>query len=410
MDAMGYNTAETQLVNAIISNGHTVTVNSLPIALPAGFVSTCVDPVNGYDWLCFFGSQDFTSLTTQIKTFIDSGGKVFYQYEVSCCDISTTSVASILSSVTGLTITPNANPYVALGSTTGAYSSNNTCCTFTGNAYRGLDGVPSLNQLTATASTGTPAYTVCPNFGFHFSTTEFVGTAHNGAFCGMGDVNIWYNADEPFGSGGSTPVNMNVVDYFFPNTSCPTCSLYPKGCLLNGSGSVLNIDLGIDTLLCTNDTLILDVTTSGATYTWQDGSSNSTFQVTGPGVYSVSVQVGTCLSASDNISITYHTCDTTIIGPTPLPGILTMPNVLTPNNDDQNDLFVPILMENISSATLLIYNRWGQKLFETSDLKTGWNGKTDGKNCPDGVYFWILDYTDNAGTRFGLQGSLSLLQ
>ena len=51
------------------------------------------------------------------------------------------------------------------------------------------------------------------------------------------------------------------------------------------------LELGDSQVLCEGDFLTLDVTTSGATYEWQDGSSNSTYDVLDPGMYSVVVDL-----------------------------------------------------------------------------------------------------------------------
>ena len=77
MNSFGYNTAGAELIAEITSNGHTITTNTGPFTLPPGFTSTCVDPVNGYDWLCFFGDNDFTPLIPQIQAFIDAGVGIF---------------------------------------------------------------------------------------------------------------------------------------------------------------------------------------------------------------------------------------------------------------------------------------------------------------------------------------------
>src|SRR5688572_14060827 len=79
MNGGGYTSAEPQMVSAITANGHTVVVNSTTLtSLPAGFTSRCIDPVNGYDWLCFFGNMSYSGLLSQVQSFIDVGGKVFY--------------------------------------------------------------------------------------------------------------------------------------------------------------------------------------------------------------------------------------------------------------------------------------------------------------------------------------------
>src|SRR4051812_8149049 len=166
----GYNQCDAAISNGISSLGHTV-VLALPgvITLPPGFTSACVDPVNGYHWLCFFGVEDYTSLIPQIKTFIDNGGKVFFQYEVVCCSSSSNSVAVIASALTGLSITPDPNSYIALGSANvPSWESVNlrgSCVTVIGNAYKCLNGLPPANQLNATGTlnSASPPHTTCEN-------------------------------------------------------------------------------------------------------------------------------------------------------------------------------------------------------------------------------------------------------
>jgi gliding motility-associated-like protein len=308
MNSAGYNTAGNELITAIIANGHTVFVNPGPFNLPAGFTSTCNDPVNGYDWLCFFGDNDFTPLTAQISAFIDAGGKVYYQYEVSCCMQSANAAAQIASSLTGLPITPNANAYIALdGSAQGGWEATNLgCCApaFVGNAYKGMDGLPVANQLVATANLNgsTPLIGTCTNFGFYFTTTDF-GAPNQGAFVGIGDINFWYDGGEPWANGGTDPINPALVDWLFPATGA-TCYLFPPGCMQNYNNPTLQVDIGNDTTLCQGDNLLLDATTAGATYIWQDNSTNPTFNVTVAGTYYVQVS-NACGSTTDTVVINY---------------------------------------------------------------------------------------------------------
>ncbi|MFN6037142.1 MAG: gliding motility-associated C-terminal domain-containing protein [Bacteroidota bacterium] len=101
-----------------------------------------------------------------------------------------------------------------------------------------------------------------------------------------------------------------------------------------------------------------------------------------------------------------------------VPGTLFTPdvttNIFTPNNDGKNDLFHPYYNEviNILTGGLLqqyidyasaeysieIYNRWGQKVFESSDYSKQWNGKNSNNvDCDDGTYFWITNYKSRCG-------------
>lgn len=68
-------------------------------------------------------------------------------------------------------------------------------------------------------------------------------------------------------------------------------------------------------------------------------------------------------------------------------------NVFTPNNDGINDVF-DLKIENDVSYHLQIFNRWGEKVFESKDKNVDWNGKVNntGKDCAPGSYFWIWDF------------------
>jgi len=92
------------------------------------------------------------------------------------------------------------------------------------------------------------------------------------------------------------------------------------------------------------------------------------------------------------------------------PIILEMPNVFTPNSDGNNDTFHPLINIGISISVLTIYNRWGQKLFETNDINKGWDGKYHENECPDGTYFWILNYKTPKNDSNTEKGFLTLFK
>jgi gliding motility-associated-like protein len=73
-------------------------------------------------------------------------------------------------------------------------------------------------------------------------------------------------------------------------------------------------NLGPNTTLCTGQSLTLDATVAGATYLWQDGSTNSSFNVTAPGNYGVTVTALGC-SSSDNVQVNYNPVPVVDIGP-----------------------------------------------------------------------------------------------
>ena len=67
----------------------------------------------------------------------------------------------------------------------------------------------------------------------------------------------------------------------------------------------------------------------------------------------------------------------------------TLPNAFTPNGDGSNDLYTPYPYCFIESIELLVFNRWGQLVFQTKDPNINWNGENlKGKDLPSGTYFY----------------------
>lgn len=64
-------------------------------------------------------------------------------------------------------------------------------------------------------------------------------------------------------------------------------------------------------------------------------------------------------------------------------------NCFTPNSDGSNDKF-KISEYKCDNIKMAIYTRWGTKIFETSNLEEGWNGKANNIDCPDGIYLLLL--------------------
>lgn len=101
--------------------------------------------------------------------------------------------------------------------------------------------------------------------------------------------------------------------------------------------------------------------------------------------------------------------------PIALDAPLYMPNVFTPNNDGVNELFLPIIadIECIEELTFRVWNRWGEKIFETTTPGVGWNGSCKhGKHyVSDGVYVWEVIYRAAGAAESGrLTGTVSVLR
>ncbi|MBO9571744.1 MAG: gliding motility-associated C-terminal domain-containing protein [Chitinophagaceae bacterium] len=231
--------------------------------------------------------------------------------------------------------------------------------------------------------------------------------------------------------------------------------------------NALSVNIGADTTICENETLMLDAGNQLLDYTWQDGSKNNSFAVNARGLYIVTVSNGTC-TAKDSVQVNYIKkpvfnlgedkmfCNGDIItlgnqldniysylwedGSTSakrtvnkpgtfrltasnecgsftdevvvLPGgcKLAIPNAFTPDGDGKNDVFKISKTYGLSSFYMQVFNRWGHKIFESRDQSQGWNGTLAGKNCDVGSYAYIISYRIDDGTPVTLKGTVTLIR
>ena len=90
-----------------------------------------------------------------------------------------------------------------------------------------------------------------------------------------------------------------------------------------------------------------------------------------------------------------------------------MPNAFTPNGDGTNDYFIGKgYEEGISEFQMQIWDRWGAKVFETEDLRQGWDGTLNnrGKPMPGGVYLYIVRYRSSRGKKHLMKGYATLVR
>jgi gliding motility-associated-like protein len=79
---------------------------------------------------------------------------------------------------------------------------------------------------------------------------------------------------------------------------------------------------------------------------------------------------------------------------------LFVPNAFSPNGDGNNDDFIGIgFTENIIEYKMEIWNRWGQKLFKTTDMEEAWSGSpyNNGNTVQDGTYVYVITIMDDCG-------------
>ncbi|MBL7812351.1 MAG: gliding motility-associated C-terminal domain-containing protein [Bacteroidetes bacterium] len=89
--------------------------------------------------------------------------------------------------------------------------------------------------------------------------------------------------------------------------------------------------------------------------------------------------------------------------------VIFVPNAFTPDGNGLNDRFLPS-SGGLKTYDLRIYNRWGEKVFETRNTELGWDGLYKEKPAQEGVYVWAVRYTDFRDKVYEAKGTLHLLR
>ncbi len=170
-----------------------------------------------------------------------------------------------------------------------------------------------------------------------------------------------------------------------------------------------NFDFNPTTPTLYNSTISLDNKSSQAsTYAWLSNqqllSTSTNYTITNPGIgkYCYQLKAFNVLGCADSITKCFEQTDT-------LKSIAFVPSAFSPNGDNLNDI-IYALGSNITLIYFSIYNRYGERIFSTYNIKLGWDGYLRGKRCEVGTYYYMLKYTDLAGRSHLIKGDISLIR
>lgn len=283
-----------------------------------------------------------------------------------------------------------------------------TGCNF---IYNGVS-LPSTMQCQLGLPSFIPAYLRTP-----FSFSHTIPNCSRTVDFFLSDTSIVNNVLWNFGYPPSG--NSNTSTVFFPSHTFSSHGLYhvsvivSHGCSVDTIKKTVTINsitpivwLGNDTSICNGNKFILDAGNSGSTYLWQDGSTDERYEVSQSGIFWVMVQTA-CDTVSDSITVVLRDCEDTCSYAS------FIANCFTPNGDSVNDTYYPKILCPVSNYEFIIFNRWGEKIFETNNEFSAWDGNYKGKNCPESVYYWCLHYDDNSQSSshvHSLRGFVTLLR
>ena len=144
-------------------------------------------------------------------------------------------------------------------------------------------------------------------------------------------------------------------------------------------------DLGPDTSICMGQVLTLTCPLANLEYKWSTNETTQSIDVTESGVYSVEINDG-CFVRSDSVEVEVLDAGAA--------GIFELPGAFTPNNDELNDRY-NLAYEDVEFITfkMEVWNRWGEKIFETDDPAFGWDGRFESELMPSDVYICLMEAT-----------------
>jgi gliding motility-associated-like protein len=87
-----------------------------------------------------------------------------------------------------------------------------------------------------------------------------------------------------------------------------------------------------------------------------------------------------------------------------------VPTAFTPNGDGKNDVFRPIAVGMTQIQFFRVFNRWGEKVFETTQNEDGWDGRIGGKLQASGTFVWVVKGIDFNGKEFFAKGTVTLIR
>ena len=88
-----------------------------------------------------------------------------------------------------------------------------------------------------------------------------------------------------------------------------------------------------------------------------------------------------------------------------------VPNAFTPNGDNYNNLFLPVILGS-QKYEMWIYDRWGMQLWHSTDPGKGWDGRVEGKPeiVQQDVYVWLIRVTDILNKKHRYVGSVTIVK
>lgn len=302
-------------------------------------------------------------------------------------------ISGIFTSSAGLSVNANTGELNLSNSLPGTYTITNT-----------IESPP----CSAVAATAIITITAFPATTFSYAENLYCQsendpspTYSNGGVAGAFTSTTGLSIDANTGQidlSASTSGNYTVTNTIAATGGCPTVVSTESITL-----SAPTANAGTDVTINASTSTQLNAIGSG-TYNWTPSESLSCISCQNPiatplqtTTYTVAVTDTNGCTATDDITVTID-C-----------GEVSVPSAFSPNNDNANELEC-VFGKCIESMTFIIFDRWGEKVFETANQNQCWDGTSKGKPVNSDVFVYYLKVTFLTGQKIIRQGNISLIR
>ena len=247
-------------------------------------------------------------------------------------------------------------------------------------------------------------------------TLQFTNTSNATANCewDFGDGNTFIGCDNVFNTyeeGGVYSVSLTAYD----DNGCFNDVTYTDFITVHQTPTAaMNIDPQV-LFPEASTTNITNTSVGGSMYLWNMGDSPQNFGFFEPGEYTYSPNVLDTFIVTLTVYSDQGCIDSTsgfvVFWNDPF---FYAPNSFTPDANNINEVWKPVFSspENVGRYELHVYNRWGERVFETMDVHDGWDGIVDnsGNMAQDGVYTWKLSFKWYDQRTYQMTGHITLIK
>jgi gliding motility-associated-like protein len=225
---------------------------------------------------------------------------------------------------------------------------------------------------------------------------------------GDGNTSNIKNPKHTYTKGGNYNVRLILID----NATCNLADTIVKTIYISNIGNI-SISATADqyTIYKGKSTTLHANPGSGYGYTWSPAGSLNNASSPNPLAYPDTTTTYT-LFLSDPILAQCRLADTVTINVIDIvckePHIF-VPDAFTPNDDKNNDILY-VRGSNIQEIYFAVYNRWGEKVFETKDKNIGWDGTYNGMKADPAVFDFYLEVTCVDDQKFFKKGNVTLIR